>query len=168
MHRDVYTSGNPSLTHPTGDGAKLTAAIAANYNAYVKTGDMTGSQPTSGNTLIPFELGSTDYAAIAPLAINTTYAVGFAGPDTTSNVQCLSCHRAHASGWDSMLRFPYANEFMTVADSAGAPIYPDPVANPGQAMGRTTAEFAAGLYNRPVTRFAPYQRVLCNKCHAKD
>jgi hypothetical protein len=30
------------------------------------------------------------------------------------------------------------------------------------------AETNAAYYDRPVTKFATYQRVLCNKCHAKD
>jgi hypothetical protein len=165
MHNDSYTSGTSALRHPAGDGAKLTN-VAANYNVYVKSGDMTGSQATAGNTLIPWETGDTTFTiGFAQLAVNTPT---FAGPGVSGNVQCLSCHRPHASGWNSMLRFPYGNEFMTVADSAGTPLYPSPSTNPAQAMGRQTAEFQAGLYNRPVTQFAPYQRVLCNKCHAKD
>ncbi len=164
MLQNGYTSGMAGLTHPAGNNAKLTN-VFANYNAYVKTGDMTGVQASSGNTLIPWETGSTDYAATALLAVNSAT---FGGPDAAGNVQCLTCHRAHASGWDSMLRFPYGNEFMTVADSSGNPLYPSPTTNPAQAMGRQIAEFQAGLYNRPVTQFAPYQRLLCNKCHAKD
>jgi len=163
MHRPSYTSGTPGLTHPS--GAPLTAAVVANYNAYKKSGDMTGVVASSGNNLIPFETGSTDYTALASLAVNTAT---FAGPDTSAQVMCLSCHRAHASGFDSMLRFSYLNEFMTVADSAGNPIWPDITANPGQAQGRTATEIQAAYMNRPVTQFAPYQRALCNKCHAKD
>ncbi len=173
MHRDITTVGGASgLSHPSGNGAKLGATIAGNYNAYVKTGTMSGVQATSGSTLVPFEIGSTDYAGtLAPLAINTTYAVGFAGPDpagTSANVACVSCHRAHASGFDSILRFSIGSEFMTVADSGGNPIWPDPTANPSQAMGRTTTVMQAAYYNRLATQFAPFQRVLCNKCHAKD
>jgi len=36
------------------------------------------------------------------------------------------------------------------------------------AHGRTTAQQTAGYYNRPVSKWASYQRALCNKCHAKD
>ena len=36
-----YTSGMAGLRHPAGNGAKLTAAIVANYNAYVPSGIMT-------------------------------------------------------------------------------------------------------------------------------
>jgi len=164
MHRPSYSSGKAALTHPS--GAPLTAAVVANYNAYKKSGDMTGVVASSGNTLIPYEIGSTDYAAIASLAVNSAT---FAGPvDTAAKVMCLSCHRAHASGFDSMLRFGLGNEFITVADSAGIVSWPDLTANPDQARGRTALETQAAYYNRLPTAFAPYQRVLCNKCHAKD
>jgi hypothetical protein len=168
MHNDNNLTSGSMPRHPAGNAAKLTN-VAANYNAYVKSGDMSGSQGTSGNTLIPWETGDTTFTqAFAQLAVNSpTFAGPVDGPST--NVQCLSCHRVHASGWNSMLRFPYGNEFMTVAaDSAGTPVYPSPSTNPAQAMGRQTGEFQAGLYNRPASQFAPYQRVLCNKCHAKD
>ena len=36
------------------------------------------------------------------------------------------------------------------------------------ARARTEAEMTGAYYDRPVTQFASYQRVLCNKCHAKD
>jgi hypothetical protein len=39
---------------------------------------------------------------------------------------------------------------------------------PQFARGRVAAETQAAYYDRPVTAFASYQRVLCNKCHAKD
>ena len=39
---------------------------------------------------------------------------------------------------------------------------------PQFARGRLGAETQAAYYDRPVTAFASYQRVLCNKCHAKD
>ncbi len=168
MHKDITTVGSTSgLSHPAGNGAKLGATISGNYNAYIMTGNMGGAQATSGSTLAPFELGSSDYVGtLAPLAVNTAT---FAGPDATNaNVACVSCHRAHASGFDSILRFSIGNEFMTVADSAGNAIWPDPTANPAQAMGRTTAVMQASYYNRLPTAFAPYQRDYCNKCHAKD
>jgi len=65
-----------------------------------------------------------------------------------------------------MLRFPYGTAFMTVADVNGFPIYPDRMVNPAEAMGRTTAEFQAALYDRPASKFAAFQTSLCNKCHA--
>jgi hypothetical protein len=37
-----------------------------------------------------------------------------------------------------------------------------------QHRGRLIADWSAAYYDRPSTQFATYQRVLCNKCHAKD
>ena len=70
-----------------------------------------------------------------------------------------------------MLRFDQGYEFMT---EDGQYLGTD---NPGvttaaranvQRRGRTMAEWQAAYYDRPVTKFATYQRALCNKCHAKD
>jgi len=82
-------------------------------------------------------------------------------------VTCLTCHRAHASGWDKILRFPYGTDFMTVMDVSGNPSYPDPIANPAEAMGRTPGEFQAALYDRPASKFGVFQKALCEKCHAQ-
>ncbi len=169
MHNDNYPS---TSRHPAGNGAKL-GAIANNYTSYVKSGDLTGSIATSYSSLVPFEEGVTDqsiasYTQLKGHALNTDAQLG--GPDATnSNVSCLSCHRAHASGWDSMLRFNLDSEFMVGADSTGNPVYPgtDSTYTSG-ASGRTVAETTRAYYDRPATKFAAYQRVLCNKCHAKD
>lgn len=91
-----------------------------------------------------------------------------AGLCSTANVSCLSCHRSHASAFSYKLRYGLGNEFITIADADGKSVYPDPEANPEQAQGRTIAETTAAYYGRPADRFAPFQRVLCNKCHAKD
>ena len=48
MHLDTYVSGTPKLVHPAGNGAKLTAAIAANYNAYVQLGHHDQHRPAQG------------------------------------------------------------------------------------------------------------------------
>ncbi len=172
LHRDSYTSGTSGLTHPAGAGAKLTTAITANYNTYVKSGDLTGTAASSYLNLVPFEEGTTGhalatYTTLKAHALNTDAYLQ--GPDgTNANVACVSCHRAHASGFDSMLRFGVGNEFITVADASGNAIWPDITANPAQAQGRTAAETQASYYDRAATKFAPYQRDLCNKCHAKD
>ena len=81
-------------------------------------------------------------------------------------MSCLSCHRSHASGWRHGLRWNADGEFTTY-DGA----YPGTDSTPSVpqfARGRTGGETQAAYYDRPVTQFASYQRVLCNKCHAKD
>jgi len=72
---------------------------------------------------------------------------------------CLSCHRAHASGFNSMLRYD-PTSFMTTVDTTGATVYS--TASDGNAM------LTAAYYGRPASSFVGYQRALCNKCHAKD
>jgi hypothetical protein len=162
-----YTSGMGGLRHPAGNGAKLTAAIVANYNAYISSG-IAGTPPNAGySALAPFETGMTDrtpasYAALATFQGTPTAAA------TTNNVACVSCHRAHATAFESMTRFYTGNEFMTVADSSNAPIY-DSTATENKINTGYAATTQAIAYNgRPATLFGPYARDYCNKCHNKD
>lgn len=172
MHNDSYPT---TLRHPAGNAAKLGATISNNYSIYVKTGDLTGTSATSFTSLVPFEEGVADqsitsYTQLKGHALNNDTQLG--GPDaTSSNVACVSCHRAHASGWDSVTRFNLGYEFMVGADSTGNPAYPgtdSAYVSAAAAQGRTVAETQRAYYDRPVTKFAAYQRALCNKCHAKD
>lgn len=142
-------------THPAGNSYKLGVAIAANYNGYVKSGDMTGTQANSNLNLVPVEAGlgqsTAERAAMIALIGSTT------GPDATANIMCLTCHRAHASGHESMLRWNQNSTFVT--DAAGAYSVED---------GLLPAQVAAAYYGKPASNFGPNQRSLCNKCHAKD
>ena len=166
MLSNGYTSGMSGLVHPAGNDAPLGAAVAANYRMYVASGNLRGSAESSYSSLAPFEEGTGDYAVLKSHArSDDTY---LDGPGPEANVSCLSCHRSHASGFDSKLRYGLGNEFITLGDASGNSFYPDPVANPEQAQGRTVAETTAAYYGRPASRFAPFQRVLCNKCHAQD
>jgi predicted CXXCH cytochrome family protein len=89
--------------------------------------------------------------------------------EATDNVSCLSCHRAHASGFESMLRFAAYNEFMTIADAAGLAAYDTSTieAKVNRGFSGPVAQ-TTQYYGRAASTFAPYQRLLCNKCHAKD
>ncbi len=138
--------------HPSGNSDKLGATIAGNYNSYVKSGDMTGTQATSFLALVPFEagLGQNDRAALAALVATT------AGPDATANVMCLSCHRAHASGHDSMVRWNHKGTFLAQAGAYSSESGLEPL------------QRVASYQNKPASDFAQNQRSLCNKCHAKD
>jgi hypothetical protein len=161
MHQDAYTSGTAGLVHPAGNGAKLTAAIATNFNDYVSSGRMvTGAGGFS--TLAPFEIGTGTYATLKAFPAAPTAA------STSNNVSCLSCHRAHATGFDSMLRYFYLNEFMTVADASNAAIYDSSTTENKINYGYNTAQQARAYNDRPATVFGPYARSYCNKCHAKD
>jgi predicted CXXCH cytochrome family protein len=159
-HPDMHSSGN--YVHPTDQN--LGSTISTLYGQYVKTGDMTGSAASSFTSLVPFVKGTNDYSALAALAVNNDTQLG--GPDSGDQVSCLSCHRAHASGWEFGLRWNMEGEFMVYnGQYPGTDTTPT---TPQFARGRLGAETQAAYYDRPVTKFASYQRVLCNKCHAKD
>jgi predicted CXXCH cytochrome family protein len=152
-----YNSGEAGHTHPAANGEKLDSFIVTAYNAYIASGNPVGGKGVAGySTLVPFETGATmaNRAALeADLAANGPTAAA------TSNVSCLSCHRAHASGFNSMLRYDPAS-FMTVADTNGATVY--------STQTDANTMLTAAYYGRPASSFISYQRALCNKCHAKD
>jgi hypothetical protein len=135
--------------HVAGDNAGLTAQIAANYNSYVKTGDLTGNQANSYWALVPFERGTNDPTATDPTST--------AGP-TSANVACISCHRAHVSAFPNAGRWDFETEF--IVDS-------HPQAGDGGTW--NVADPLAPYYNRdPQTTWGDGQRSFCNKCHVQD
>ncbi len=159
-HAGMHSSGN--YVHPIDQG--LGSTIASNYKTYVKSGDMTGNGIDGFTSLVPFIENTADYATLASHAKNDDTAL--TGPVSTDKVACLSCHRAHATGWEFGLRWNMEGEFMVYNS-----LYPGTDTTPTVpqfARGRLAAETQAAYYDRPVTQFASYQRVLCNKCHAKD
>jgi hypothetical protein len=85
-------------------------------------------------------------------------------------VACISCHRVHASGFESMLRFFYMNEFMTIGDNAGVASYEtaDTMVNGARSQGLSATQIARAYYDRPASMFGPRARMQCNKCRAKD
>jgi hypothetical protein len=164
-HPSMHSSGN--YVHPVDQA--LSGTVINNYNSYVKSGDMTGAQATAFLSLVPFATNSGNYTTLAGLASNTNTQLG--GPASGDQVTCMSCHRAHASGFMEGLRFDNGYEFMVVGGnyvgSNNALITGSRAAV--QHRGRLNAEWQAAYYDRPATpTFATYQRVLCNKCHAKD
>jgi hypothetical protein len=158
MHDGV--SGNP--VHPS--GAQLgPAGYDQNYNAYVKTGDLRGNLSTAFTSMVPFQSDST-----VDLTILKTTTTTKAGPSYNDKVMCLSCHRAHATGWDSSTRWNMQSTFLTVAGAYPGIDAPGEGSNQDYAMGRTQAEIQATFYNRPASMYATLQRSLCDKCHVKD
>ena len=168
MVENGYTSGTMGLVHPAGNQAKLTTAIAANYAAYVSSGIMTGSNLTM-SAIAPFEVGAADSTVASYTALKTYAGSAPAAPVAgTANVLCLSCHRAHASAFESMARYSLTNEFMTIADAAGAPLYDSSTTEVKINYGLDVAHQTMAYNNRPASNFGPYARNYCNKCHAKD
>jgi hypothetical protein len=141
-----------NYVHPV--DRSLGSKIAANYNAYLRSGNVTGSGTNSFLSLLPFATNTGDIATLAALANNNNSNLN--GPNANDQVNCLTCHRAHASGWKHALRW---NNSATFIVEKG--VWPT-------AQGRTVEETRKAYYDRPPTVFASYQRVLCNKCHMKD
>lgn len=163
IHTPVYTSGVAGLTHPADSDANLPGFILDNYNTYVSSGIMTGAQATSYLSLVPYEEGES-VASLADLKtlVGTVAAAGThegsAGPTSGSNVMCLSCHRVHASGFNSMLRWENSATFITEDGATYDPVEGINSAN----------QLLAAYYGKPASDFGALQRNLCNKCHAKD
>ena len=163
-HPDMHTTAG-ILRHPTGQ--IMSGSIQANYNSYVKTGNMSGTNANSYLSLVPFEEGVT--YTIANINLLTSHAQtdnsALQGPGggtvpATATIMCLSCHRAHATGWDSMFRW---NKDIATITVAGA--YPT---GNDAGFGRTLIEASKAYYDYNVTTFSAFQRQLCNKCHAMD
>jgi hypothetical protein len=148
--------------HPSGQTLGV-AGYDQNYNAYVKTGDLRGNINTAFTSMVPFQ---TDNSTNLTTLKNATLTM--AGPISNDKVMCLSCHRAHATGWDSMTRWNMQSTFLTVAGAYPGIDAPGEGSNQDYAMGRTQAEIQATFYGRPASMYATLQRSLCDKCHLKD
>jgi len=144
------STGVAAGKHPAGKSAKLNADIANNYNSYVKTGDLSRTQATAYLALVPFEVGISDVVFLDPSSSS--------GPSPgNANVMCLTCHRAHASAFQSIGRWDF--DVAHIADS-------HPQFGDGGASGNDVVN---SYYGRDMTaEFGESQRQLCNKCHVKD
>ncbi len=171
--RVVYGSGmsewcqncHPQLDsfckHPVGSNALFSLKTLNHYNGYLFSGNTSGNQATSYSSLVPYEIGSKDYSVVKMLAATA----GSSGPTGRENVMCLSCHRAHASGWGNMLRWNMEAEFIVYEGT-----FPgiDNNSPPHLAQGRTAAETTKNFYDRRAGSYGQFQRNLCNKCHQRD
>ena len=150
------------LKHPAGSGSgNLGPTITSYYNQYVKDGDLSGVESASYSSLVPFETGNSNYTILKQLA-TATPGKGPNGSDGTPAVMCLSCHRAHAGGWDGIMRWNSRSDYMVfngTYSQAGETYQP-------YGQGRSEMEAAAAYYNTPTAQFATVQPGMCNKCHA--
>jgi hypothetical protein len=165
-HPMSHQEGSAGGSHAAGNTKKLSPDMVRYYNSYVASGNTNGSPATAYTSIVPFEMGTDDYALLKQAA--NSDGSDRTGPDSakgTPNVMCLSCHRAHASAWDNMTRWNMKSEFLVHAGSYPAT---DNGAPEEYAQGRMTPEVQRAYYGRPATLYASYQRSLCNKCHMKD
>lgn len=162
-HPYIHTDSNPTpLKHPAGAGlGALGPAIVTYYDQYVKTGDLSGNEATAYFSLAPFEVGTSNYTVLKGIVTNTP-TKGPSTADGTPAVMCLTCHRAHASGWDSITRWnsKTADIVYNGKYSQAGEIYQP------YGQGRTEMEALAAYYNTPASTFASTQQGLCYKCHA--
>lgn len=140
---------NDSHKHPAGNGEHLNG-YGDNYNSYITTGDFNGLPATSYDGLVPFERGESDGSLLT--------AGSTVGPDSSSNVMCLTCHRAHASANANAGRWDFEVELLAESHALES-----------ADVGATAAVYYKdGAVVDIATDYDPYQRSLCNKCHAQD
>lgn len=157
IHRDGSGGG---LVHPAGTEAPLGGVMVDYYNRYIKTGDLSGVEATSWLSLVPFEAGTNNYALLRNI-VTATPTKGPSTADGTPRVMCLTCHRAHASGWDGATRWNTKTPYVT---------YSGKYSQEGEAyqpygQGRSEMEALRAYYDRPASLFSPEQAALCTKCH---
>jgi hypothetical protein len=145
LFNNNHQVGSSGFSHPAGSGALLGDCVA-NYNSYIKTGDLTGVSTTSYLALVPFERDETDPALLDPTSTE--------GPNSLSNVMCLTCHRAHASAFPYMGRWDFTAQLTIDSHPAAGD------------SGVTGNEVFYSYYGRDMaTEFGVGQRILCEKCH---
>lgn len=157
-HTNIH-SGTGSFEHPAPKGLEMD--IISYYNSYVKTGDLTGNISSSYSTLVPFEVGSNYYPTLKGIVSNTP-TKGADTSDGAPQVMCLTCHRAHASGWDGITRW---NTKVSQIEYLGKYSQEGSIYQP-YGQGRSEAEALQSYYQIPETLFDPNQQGLCHKCHA--
>jgi hypothetical protein len=159
-HEGFLNNEGTSHAHPADTELGATALV---YNCYVKSGDLTGSRATAYSSLTPFQRGEVTDPRQLSADLSATD-----GPNSGDRITCLTCHRAHASGWDASSRWNTKGTFLTVAgeypgiDAVGKGSYGE------NSTGKLTAEYRMAMYNRSPAKFATFQRQLCDKCHARD
>lgn len=162
IHNGTYGFAHPADGSASGSSSgALGSEIINYYDSYIKSGDLTGSAATSFLSLVPFEAGTSNYNTLKGI-VNNTPSKGPDPADGTPVVMCLTCHRAHASGWDRATRW---NESSTQITYNGNYSQQSMTYQP-YGQGRTEAEALQAYYQIPPSRFAPNQELLCHKCHA--
>jgi len=161
-HATIHTAATPTPSiHPSGSGSgQMPSDYRSYYNSYIKSGDLNGIEDTSYLSLAPFEVGTTNYATLKTI-VTTAPTRGPSSFDGTPQVMCLSCHRAHAGGWDGAMR--WNNKTATI-------VHGGKYSQEGQiyqpfGQGRTEAEASKAYYDIPTSKFALEQQPLCYKCH---
>ena len=130
---------------------------------------------------MPFERGVTTGSFDLPDPTDPVEAG--VGVDGSSQVMCLSCHRAHASAFPNALRWDMTEAFIAEGWTTMAGDITDPVTGAVTASANLPTAAAKEYYKHgvevdvavfdaagtPFTNgYGHYQRSLCNKCHVQD
>jgi len=146
MLNNEHSAGGSSLEHPSGSGELLDSEIINTYNSYRNSGDFSGVTASAYLQFVPFERGTSNMQMLDP---NST-----AGPDSNSNVMCLSCHRAHASAFGNAGRWDFTATLLVDSHPAVGDI------------GATASDVYYSYYGRNIaTEFGSGQGQFCEKCH---
>jgi len=129
-HGNFHDGNGALLKHPS--GVAMGASIAQTYNLYNGTANQTG-----GNA-------ATAYVPLVAFEDPAMTVTSTAGPTATSQVSCITCHRAHGTSEPSMGRWDFN---ITTWAAEGV---------------------ESGSYAVPNPWTDPAQRSACNKCHNRD
>lgn len=158
-HLETHKNGG----HPAGVNGRFSTSMVNIYNRYVASGKSTGAKERSYSSLVPYEMGTSDYEILKSTA--NSNGSNRTGPSASAAVMCLTCHRAHASGWDYMARWNMKSQMITYD---GNFVGTDIKSPPNLSQGRTSYETRKAYYDRSADSFSSFQRGLCSKCHEKD
>ena len=131
-HGNFHNEAGGRLEHPSGEN--LGGTIAGVYGRYNGTAHYNSGSPT------------TSYLAAVPFEDPANTISSTAGPSASSQVSCITCHRAHATSAPDAGRWDFN---VTWLSDDGVTSHSYPIPNP---------------YGPDVH----IQRSLCNKCHVKD
>ncbi|MGE4579882.1 MAG: cytochrome C [Desulfuromonadales bacterium] len=168
-HGAFYSQSSSNGMHPTD------VSVPTVYNSYVATGNYTGTVATAYDPLVPFERGVT--TASADLPDPTDALTAGVGVDGSSQVMCLSCHRAHASAFPNALRWDMTEAFIAegwtsmdgITSGGAAAVLPTAAAKEYYKHGVEVDVAVFDSAGTPFTNgYGHYQRSLCNKCHVQD
>jgi len=116
------------------------------YNAYINSGDLSGSVASSRLQFLPFERGTADFQLLDPNSVE--------GMDNNSRLMCLSCHRAHASAFPNAGRWDFTASLLVDSHPAV-----------GDA-GVSGSDVYYSYYGRDIANeFGVGQGQFCEKCH---
>ena len=142
-----HVSETSSFRHST-EGT-LGSRFIGSYNAYVNSNDLSGSFATAYLQFVPFARGTSNVQQLDPTSTQ--------GMDSSSRINCLSCHRAHASAFSAAGRWDFNADLLVDSHPALGD------------SGATVTDVANSYYNRDiVTEFSSDQGPFCEKCHADD